>query len=372
MPSLISSLESVLSMSAKSLAEAEEASRQAKGALEAARRALEILRNSEPQPDLEPDSVDVKVKPGEIVDVDDDNVSDGDQCPSYQYSRDDLLALQGVPLSRKKPGNLPELCIVKESPHHMTFTALASSEPALFNSSVIPRGSVKNCNFVKQLSGTSTVGRIVKYCGGNGGVGRTWSPEMKDGVGVILGYDRGYLLLKWCGEEIVRKVLFIIAEGDIGKYQFEYCDVDADQFPLMEVITAVTIPPVSEDSRTPSQCDSCQDEYCPEGKFLTHYEDSYIGMRVRFCGEMKKRVGVVKGYERSRLKVQWQGSQEVKKYNFINHREDFAKIQFKFCCHSEPFVYPESTKPVEEEEEDKADDEPLVLLSDPTAEIIDV
>ena len=72
MPSLISSLESVLSMSAKSLAEAEEASRQAKRALEAARRALEILRNSEPQPDLEPDSVDVKVKPGEIVDVDDE------------------------------------------------------------------------------------------------------------------------------------------------------------------------------------------------------------------------------------------------------------------------------------------------------------
>ena len=152
--SLISSLESVLSPSAKSLANAEDAVVQAKGALEAAKKALEMLNHSEEKPEsshVEQVPVNVQLGTVEIVDV--------ESSDDIQYSREELLALQSVPLSRKKPDNLPQLSIVKDLPHHLTFTALASSEPAI-NTSFLKK------NYVRSI-GNGTVGRIVKYCGGN-------------------------------------------------------------------------------------------------------------------------------------------------------------------------------------------------------------
>ena len=157
LPSLITSLESVLSLSAKSLESAEEAVVQARGCLEAAKKALELLNNSEEKPEpsdvVEQVAELVNVKHGnvEIVDVD----SYDEECPltNIQYGREDLLALQSSPLSKKKPVNLP-LCIIKDFPHNFTFTALASSEPAQ-NTSFLKR------NYLRCFTGRAQLGRIV-------------------------------------------------------------------------------------------------------------------------------------------------------------------------------------------------------------------
>ena len=304
-------------------------------ALETAKKALDLLNRSDQKPDTSATVSDfVSVENGEIVDVESSEDGDGECPPSHiQFSREELLALQSAPLSRKRPDNLPKL--------PKSFLRKSAKKEYVMRSAK---------GYVRQIDVKTAEGRIVKYLGGDEGVGRAWSREMRDGVGVILGYDRGFLLLKWSGEEFVRRVLFIVAEGDIGIYQFEFVHVDVDQLPLVEVIKDDNKSiPVAEDADvwTPSQCESCQDENCPAGQFLTHYEDSYQGMRVRFIGnvitdqEMKKRVGVVFGFE-DKLQVKWQGTQEVKKYSFFSyHRGDFTEIQFKFCCSSEPVVFPE-------------------------------
>ena len=65
------------------------------------------------------------------------------------------------------------------------------------------------------------IGRRVQYCGETG-VGKDWPEETRKRVGVIQGFDKGYLHIKWEGEENVKKFVLILHRESGPEYQFKF------------------------------------------------------------------------------------------------------------------------------------------------------
>ena len=170
-------------------------------------------------------------------------------------------------------------------------------------------------------------GLEVQYCGGQTGVGKSWTQERKKTVGVIDGYERGFLKLIWRGEEKVKKFQLILSRDDsVGYFQFQFCckHYDTPQVKKLPVVSS------SKSSK----------KFGLDGKFVTHFSESIKGKRVRYCGETgvgknwseerKKRVGIIEGFQDGYLKLKWEGEQNVKKFLLVIQREVGPEYQFKF------------------------------------------
>ena len=187
----------------------------------------------------------------------------------------------------------------------------------------------------------SYVGKRVRLIGSN------WTEDMKNRVGVVEGFEEGFLRLKWFGAGKVKKFWLILARGNAAEFQFQFC---CDLHPLQppsetsRTPSVYSIPsiPDSKDvsSMSPDSC--CNKKDCRGGPYLTHYEESYVGRQVRYCGvrgvlnnlseEKKKRVGIIEGFEKSYLKLKWKGENTVKKFILVNPGPDY---QFRFTCSDE-------------------------------------
>ena len=182
-------------------------------------------------------------------------------------------------------------------------------------------------------------------------VGENWSEDMKNKVGVVEGFQDHYLRLRWLlagklgGKE--RKFKLSRVENKVARFQFQFC--------------------CQKDPRHLLFSECCAGKDCRGGPLVTHFEPDFVGRQVRYCGETgvgkpwpeqrRQRVLTVVGFENGFLKLKWKGEHLVKKFKLINNsRASGAEYQFRFSCN----------------EEQLNTGEPLVFLSDPRAEIVDM
>ena len=182
-------------------------------------------------------------------------------------------------------------------------------------------------------------------------VGRNWTEAMKNKVGLVEGFQDHYLRLRWllAGKLGRKEKKFKLSrvENKVKRFQFQFC--------------------CQKDPRHVLFSECCAGKVCPGGPLVTHFESDFVGRQVRYCGETgvgrtwpeqrKQRVLTVEGYENGFLKLKWKGDDLVKKFKLINNsRASGPEFQFRFSC-----------------PEDQLNTvEPLVFLSDPQAEILDI
>ena len=173
----------------------------------------------------------------------------------------------------------------------------------------------------------SFIGRKVRLVGSN------WSEEMKSRIGMVEGFEDGFLRLQWFGKGKVKKIWPVVERNQVGEFQFQFC---CDEDPSFRTISPQ---PTSTPTATPPPSSARVGRYL--GQFVTHYEDSYIGLTVRYCGvsgvgknwteERKNRVGVIEGFESGYLQLKWTGEEKIKKFLLTNSTDSGLEYQFRFC-----------------------------------------
>ena len=179
------------------------------------------------------------------------------------------------------------------------------------------------------------IGRKVRLVGSN------WSEEMKSRIGLVEGFGDGFLRLQWFGKGKVKKFWPVVERNQVGEFQFQFC---CDEDPSFRTISPE---PSSPPTPTPPPSSSARVGRFV-GQFVTHYEDSYIGLTVRYCGvsgvgknwteEKKSRVGVIEGFESGYLQLKWTGEEKIKKFLLTNSTDSGLEYQFRFCEHESQSV----------------------------------
>ena len=92
-------------------------------------------------------------------------------------------------------------------------------------------------------------------------------------------------------------------------------------------------------------CVQCEEKGCQEGRLVTDYKQSYIGLRVRLVGrnwteDMKNKVGVVEGFQDHYLRLRWlvagKLGRKEKKFKLSRVENKVERFQFQFCCQKDP------------------------------------
>ena len=96
------------------------------------------------------------------------------------------------------------------------------------------------------------------------------------------GFAEGLLAVRWPGEERLRRFPLILPKHDIGEFQFKFCG-DASS------LSEKPGPDYGDEAEAenilktlPSFCCDPSDD-CRGGQFVTHYEKSFLGLRVKHC-----------------------------------------------------------------------------------------
>ena len=192
-------------------------------------------------------------------------------------------------------------------------------------------------------------------------VGDNWSEEMKSKVGVVEGFQDGFLLVKWVGKTKAKKYWLIRQKGDVGEFQFQFCcnfeASDQCDSPVSERLPSPSLSSISSISQIPSTSTTSLVSSLPPsnlqsiddnlvGQFVTHYEKKYKGMTVKYCGvsgvgknwseAKRRRVGVIEGFQAGYLLLKWAGEEKVKKFLLSNSNAAGVEYQFKFCENENP------------------------------------
>ena len=175
---------------------------------------------------------------------------------------------------------------------------------------------------------------------------------------MIVGCKKGFLHIKWRGEETVKKYILATHKSPEPDYQFRFFCSGAAREGQEEMAGAEKVLSGSKketvgevvqansllDQGKHSKC--CQDSDCLGGQLVTHFQSSFLGLGVRYCGGQtgvgktwtegrRMAVGVLVGYEGEFLKLTWEGEAKVKKFVLIKQSDAGPEYQFKFCCPEE-------------------------------------
>ena len=155
------------------------------------------------------------------------------------------------------------------------------------------------------------------------------------------GFAEGLLAVRWPGEERLRRFPLILPKHDIGEFQLKFCG-DASS------LSEKPGPDYGDEAEgenilktLPSFCCDPSDD-CRGGQFVTHYEKSFLGLRVKHCRKSGMRTAVILGDEQEFLKLQFDGGNGIKKKRITNFVKegDFAEYQYRFLCKKTPALNP--------------------------------
>ena len=195
---------------------------------------------------------------------------------------------------------------------------------------------------------SSLIGCSVKYCG------QVWAEEKRKRPGLVTGVSGGHIQITWKGSTKPTTYPLMIKNKDAQMETcFQYFCIDSDG------------------------CPNCQSSPCRTGTAYEAFREVDLGLRLLYVGPDRSVlgwVGEVQGALDNFLIIKWINNSKNSKYKV---KDSNGKFLFEILCNhisqSDKKDLKTETEGFKDYAEDEDDtEEAFVLLSDPTAKILDV